>query len=157
MALKISHGLYIFILLFIAAILNKYFVEIGLGNFYDSLNLPVGTTDNFYFILAWRFFYSVLFVSFYIVLQSKSDIEAYSDANALFIMQLFLQVLWCFSFFYLEQISVAAIIIIFYDAMVWLMLIAFKKINFWAYILLIPYAAWLLFATYMNISIVFLN
>ncbi len=157
MALKIMQGLYSFLLVFITAMLAKYFTDQGMISFYDSLEMPPATPENHYFSYAWGIIYCLLFLSFYIVLNSKSNIEDFRDANALFVMQLFLQILWTFSFFYMEQLWASAVVIVLLDMVVALMMHTFLFINVWAFVLLIPYLLWILFATYLNIFVVMLN
>ena len=100
MALKFIQGLYSFILIFITAIVSKYFTDIGLEAFYDTINIPQSSPENNYFRYIWRGIYVLLFLSFYIILLSKKSISEFDDANSLFVSQLFLQILWTFSFFY---------------------------------------------------------
>lgn len=157
MTLKVMHGLYSFILVFVTALVGKYFTSKGLISFYDTLNMPPFTPEKYYFPIAWGFIYILLFISFYIVLSSKKSIDQFDEANALFITQLFLQILWIFSFFYMEQTIASAIVIVLLDMVVALMMHTFLFINIWAFVLLLPYLVWILFATYLNIFIAFLN
>ena len=126
-------------------------------SFYDTLDIPPGTPENYYFSYAWSGIYVLLFLSFYIVLRSRKTLEQFEDANALFVSQLFLQILWTFSFFYMEQLTASAIVIVLLDIVTALMIHTFFFINKWAFALTIPYLLWLLFATYLNIFVVMLN
>ncbi len=157
MALKITQAIYSFMLVLFTAIFSKYFTDIGLENFYDTLNISDATPKNNYFIYVWRVLYFLLFLSFYIILLSKKSIEQFNDANSLFISQLFLQVLWCFSFFYMEQLIASSIVLILLFGVVLLMMQSFYQINKVAFVLNIPYVVWVLFATFLNIYISFSN
>lgn len=157
MALKFANAIYSFILVFITSLISKYFTDKGLDSFYDTLITPDVTPDGKYFGMAWGIIYFLLFLSFFLILSSKKTDEQSKDAHALFISQLFLQILWCFSFFYMEQLWASSIVIVVLDMVVALMLHTFFYINKWAFILLLPYLAWILFATYLNIFIIFLN
>lgn len=157
MALKLMQGLYSFILVFITALLASYFTKHGMAGFYDTLELPGATPPNHYFSYAWGAIYILLFLSFFIILNSQKSLEEFDEANALFAMQLFLQILWTFSFFYMEQLYASAVVIVILDMVAALMLHTFFFINKRAFVLLVPYLAWLLFATYLNIFIIFLN
>ena len=157
MALKLIQGLYSFTLIFITAICSKYFTDIGLESFYESLDIAAQTPQNSYFRYIWRALYFLLFLSFYIILISKKTINDFEDANALFVSQLFLQILWTFSFFYMEQLIASCIVIIMLLCVVLLMLHSFYKINKFSFWILIPYLVWLLFASYLNIYIAFAN
>lgn len=157
MTLKIMQGLYSFILVFITALIGKYITDQGMIPFYDMIDKPSITPENQYFSYAWMIIYVLLFVSFYIVLLSKKSFEQFDDANVLFICQLFLQILWTFSFFFLHQTISSAIVIILLDMVVALMMHTFLFINLWAFVLLLPYLCWILFATYLNIYIAIMN
>ncbi len=157
MILKLAQGMYSFSLVIFTYISAKYFTDIGVDSFYETLNTSQATPENNYFTYIWKILYTLLFLSFYIVLSSKKSIEQYEDANVLFICQLFLQVLWCFSFFYMEQIIASAIVIFLLDILVLLMMHTFYHINKWAFYLLIPYLLWILFASFLNINIAIIN
>ena len=154
---KISNALYSFTLVFITAVMAKYFTFTGLEYFYDTLAISPLTPEKVYFSHVWMFNYLLLFISFYIVLESKKTIEQFKEANYLFILLLFMQVLWCFSFFYMEQIVISTVVIVLLDIIAGLMLHTFLYINKWAFVLLIPYLLWILFATYLNIFISMMN
>ncbi len=154
---KISNALYSFALVFITAVMAKFFTFAGLEYFYDSLVISPITPEKMYFSYVWMFNYFLLFLSFYIVLESKKSIEQFKEANYLFILLLFMQVLWTFSFFYMEQIVISAIVIVLLDIVAGLMLHTFFYINKWSFILLIPYLLWILFASYLNIFISMMN
>lgn len=157
MILRLAQGIYSFALVIFTYISAKYFTDIGVDTFYEALDVPQTTPENSYFTSIWKILYILLFLSFYIILASKKSIEEYEDANVLFICQLFLQVLWCFSFFYMEQIVASSIVIVLLDILVLMMLHTFYRINKWAFYLLIPYLFWILFASFLNISIIFIN
>lgn len=154
---KLMHGLYSFSLIFITAMLGKYFTFYGLEYFYDTLDLPMFTPQRHYFSIAWGINYFLLFFSFYLVLNTHHDIDEFHDANILFVLQLFLQVLWTFSFFYMEQIYASIVVIVALDVVVMLMMYAFLHINKVAFFLLIPFLIWILFATYLGIGIALIN
>ncbi len=157
MTLKFMQGLYSFVLVFATAWISKYIVDFGLVPFYDLLEKPSFTPEGKYFSYAWSLIYLLQFISFYLILTSRKTIEQFDDANGLFISQLFLQIVWVFSFFYLQQLGASAIVIVLLDMVAALMMHTFIFINLWAFILMLPYLAWLVFATVLNVYIYFLN
>ncbi len=157
MCYKWSNILYSFLLVVITAIIAKYFTAQGMSAFYEILDIPPITPENHYFSYAWRGLYFLLFISFCLILESNKDKELLLDARLLFVCQLFMQILWTFSFFYMEQLIASVIVIILLDIVVALMMHTFFFISKWAFALTVPYLAWLLFATYLNIAILFLN
>ncbi|MBR5154388.1 MAG: tryptophan-rich sensory protein [Alphaproteobacteria bacterium] len=155
--LKVIQLFYSLTLVLATALISKYFTDNGLLNFYMMLEIPDVVPPNNYFKIIWRGLYVLLFLSFYIILLSKKTIEQFDDANALFISQLFLQILWCFSFFYMEQLIASSIVLLALILVSLLLAHTFLKINKWAFVLLIPYIAWLFLALSFNVSIVFVN
>ena len=157
MTFRLTQGLYSFILVLATALLTKYFTTLGMDSFYDTLNLPKGTPDNRYFSYAWRGIYVLLFLSFCFILAAPKSQDSSDDAGALFVSQLFLQILWAFSFFYLGQLTASAIVIVLLDIVAALMMHTFFFISKAAFACTVPYLAWLLFATYLNIFVIMLN
>ncbi len=157
MRYKFFNVVYSFLLVFITALVAKFFTSQGMDAFYESLDIPKTTPENHYFSYAWRCLYFLLFISFVIILESKKDKEQLLDAKLLFVCQLFMQILWTFSFFYMEQLIASAFVIVLLDVVVALMMHTFFFINKWAFALTIPYFLWILFASYLNIAIIFMN
>ncbi|MBE6462999.1 MAG: tryptophan-rich sensory protein [Alphaproteobacteria bacterium] len=157
MTLKIIQGLYSFILVFITFLISKHFTDIGLENFYETINVSDITPENNYFRYIWKALYILLFLSFFTILVSKKSVEQFDDANALFIFQLFLQILWTFSFFYMGQLLASSIVIVLLVIEAFLMIYVFYPINKWAVLMVFPYLIWIMFASYLNIYIVFIN
>ena len=74
-----------------------------------------------------------------------------------FIAQLILNFLWTPTFFYLQNIVLALIVIILLDIFVILTIKSFYKVSKISGLILIPYLIWILFATYLNIGYLVLN
>lgn len=157
MTLKIMQAIYSFILVFVTAWISKYITDLGLIPFYDLLEKPSFTPEGKYFGYAWTLIYILQIISFYLVLTSPKTLEQFDDANALFVSQLFLQIVWVFSFFYMQQLGASTIVIVLLDMVAALMMHTFIFINLWSFILMLPYLAWLMFATVLNVYIYFLN
>ena len=157
MLIKFRIGLYAFSLVALTAWISKYFVHIGLVPFYDLLDVPEATPNKHYFAYIWNVLYALLFFCFYVALNKFQTLEQFYDLNTLFVTSLFIQILWTFCFFYLQMTAAAAVVIVLLD-LVAVMLVhtlwGISKVSAW---LFVPYVIWLLFATYLNISIVFLN
>lgn len=154
---KLSAVLYSFFAVYTTAMITTYLVHTGLIEFYDSLEKPIVTPSHDYFRYVWNVIYFLLFIGFYMALISKQNTEQFLDLNALFVIQLFLQILWTFCFFYLQQIWTGIAIIILLDMVAALLMHSLLFINLWSFLLILPYFLWLLFATYLNIFLIFLN
>ena len=157
MALKFREAFYVFCLVMLTAWLSKYFVQFGLVPFYDLLDVPAVTPDKNYFTYVWNGLYVLLFFSFYLALTRLQTLEQLYDVNTLFVMSFFIQILWTFSFFYLQMPWVAGIVIVLLD-LIALMLVHtlwdVSKASAWFFL---PYLLWLFFATYLNMFIVIMN
>lgn len=157
MILRTQQFFYSFLLVFTTAVITKYLVNTGLVPFYDLLDKPAATPPHHYFRYIWNAIYVLLFIGFYIALTAKKSIEQAYDVHALFIMSLFLQVLWTYSFFYLQQLGLSVAVIIILDIVSALLMHTLLMISLSAFLLILPYFLWLMFATYLNVFIVFLN
>ena len=157
MIIKLKLAVYSFMLVFVTASVTKYLVDFGLVPFYDLLDVPAITPNKQYFRYIWNIIYVLLFFGFYWALISEQTDVQYADLNTLFIMQLFLQILWTFCFFYVQHITASAFVIVLLDIVTALFMHTLFFINLRSFFLILPYFLWLLFATFLNIYIIFLN
>ncbi|MBI2074451.1 MAG: tryptophan-rich sensory protein [Candidatus Levybacteria bacterium] len=72
-------------------------------------------------------------------------------------MQLFLNFLWSFIFFYFHLLFLALIEIIALWIAIFYTIILFRKISKPSALLLMPYFLWVSFATYLTFTVWFLN
>ncbi len=89
------------------------------------------------------------------LLKGKSEVT--KETKQLYYGQLIFNYLWIFIFFVFQLRLLSVLWIIILDVLVICMIYQFYKQNKISGILLIPYILWLFFATYLNISIYFLN
>jgi len=142
-----------FALIALTAGLSSYFSYLGVNTFYPSLTLPPLNPPNEIFRFVWPILYVLMIVSFYIILTKENN----SKAVTLFIYQLLLHILWCWLFFTKGLFLFGFIDIILLDITVFVMLKAFHGLSPVAAYLQYPYFLWLLFATYLNAGIWYLN
>ena len=125
---------------------------------YTGLVRPSFTPPDIVFSIVWPTLYALMGVSLYLTISAKTQNNGVRIASfVLFALQLALNLLWVPVFFKLRAYLIAFIILAMIDALVSALIIVDFKINKWSAILLIPYLAWIIFATYLNISIVALN
>lgn len=137
----------------VTAALSSYFSYLGVNTFYPNLALPPLNPPNEIFRFVWPILYVLMIVSFYIILTKENN----SKAIMLFIYQLLLHILWCWLFFTKGLFLFGFIDIILLDITVLIMLKTFHTLNPVAAYLQYPYFVWLLFATYLNAGIWYLN
>lgn len=127
-------------------------------SWYPTINKPVFNPPNWIFAPVWTILYVMMGVAGGMIWNKlETDQENVKKAFTFFIIQLGLNALWSYLFFGLHNPFLALIEII----LLWLMIFEtynqFKKIDKIAGYLLIPYLAWVSFATILNASIWWLN
>ena len=121
---------------------------------YNDLIKPTLSPPGIVFPIAWTIIYLLIGIS-YTLLKEKGEVP--KETKQLYYAQLIFNYLWTFIFFVFELRLLSVLWIIILDVLVIVMTYQFYKQNKLSGILLIPYVLWLLFATYLNISIYFLN
>ena len=122
---------------------------------YHNLIKPPLAPPDWIFPPVWLILYFTMLMALllYIFKPAKNKKLGY----IYFIAQLIFNLLWTPSFFYLQNIVLALIVVIFLDIFVVLALKSFYKVSKISGLILIPYLIWILFATYLNIGYFVLN
>ena len=121
---------------------------------YNDLMKPTLSPPGIVFPIAWTIIYLLIGIS-YTFLKEKGEVP--KETKQLYYIQLIFNYLWTFIFFVFQLRLLSVLWIIILDVLVICMIYQFYKQNKISGILLIPYILWLFFATYLNISIYFLN
>lgn len=148
--------LYSLFLVLVTAAFCSYFNNIAMSGFYPQIKVSEFTPPDIYFSVVWGVLYVLLVLSFDMVLNSKKT-KLIKPAATVFTLNLFLQVLWCFVFFYNAQFLAGWTVLVILNFVTLLMIYMFYKINKLAGIMLVPYFLWLLFAAFLNWVVVDLN
>lgn len=121
---------------------------------YETLQKPILAPPNILFPIMWTILYILMGVSYGIL-----ETNALTDekTNAIYYIQLVVNLLWPIFFFTLKWRLFAFLWIVLLVILVATMLIKFYSKNKIAGALQIPYLLWSLFATYLNFSIYILN
>lgn len=145
---------YSFFAVMLTAYICSIFTDIGINQWYNSVEKPMLTPPNIVFPSVWTILYILIALSTYKVLK---DADSYNrkKANNIFIIQLFLQVLWSFVFFAQGHLGLGFAVIILLDMSVFRMISVYSKINKKASYMLYPYYWWLVFATFLNFNFVY--
>ena len=125
------------------------------STWYNSLISPPLSLPNSIFAPVWMVLYFLIFIS--LMLYLLKDKENRKIGYIYFATQLILNLSWAPVFFGLKNILGGLIIILLLDVFVFLTIIKFYKVSKSAGLLLFPYFAWILFATYLNIGYLILN
>ncbi len=135
---------------------SSYFTLNSIESWYLDLNKPFFNPPNWIFWPVWTMLYILIWISFYIV-WNKWFWTNKSKTKIVYFIQLFLNFLWSFSFFYLESPLLWLINIIILWVIIIYNIILFCKIDRKAWFILIPYLFWVSFATILNLYIYLLN
>lgn len=121
---------------------------------YDSLNQPPLSPPAILFPIVWTILYILMGVS-YGILESNNQVD--NSIKYIYYAQLIVNLLWPIAFFVLEWRLFAFIWILLLDVLVLAMVIKFYKTNKLSGALQLPYLAWVLFASYLNLGTYLLN
>ena len=145
------------VICFLPGLIGLIFSPSGASDlWYNALNKPFLTPDGWVFAVVWPILYFLLGVALYLIIVDKTR---YSKAKSygLFAVHMALNALWTYFFFGLNLIGGGLIVLVLLIAFTIWMMRAFSQICRAAYYLVWPYLIWLLFALYLNGSVLFLN
>lgn len=135
----------------VGALLASYFTNVGLKDpKYKELKKPSWFPPGYLFGIAW----TIIYILFAISWARSSSIPL---INNLFIINLFLNVIWCAAFFYINYITVALFILISLNLVLIIQVTLLYKYDFTGSLMLVPYLLWSLFASFLNYTIISLN
>lgn len=142
---------------FLPGLIGLIFSPSGASDlWYNALNKPPLMPAGWVFAVVWPILYFLLGVALYLIIVDKTR---YSKAKpyGLFAVHMALNALWTYLFFGLNLIGGGLIVLVLLIAFTIWMMRAFFPISRAAYYLVWPYLIWLLFALYLNGSVLFLN
>lgn len=123
----------------------------GIKQWYPQLNKPVSTPPDYLFPIVWTILYTMMALSLALLWQSKSAKKKRSFVY--FGIQLFLNFIWTFLFFYLESPGIAFIDIVLLWIFIVVTICSFWKHTHWGSYLLFPYLVWVSYAVFLNYAI----
>lgn len=137
-----------------AGLAGSIFTFAAIPTWYVTLNKPAFSPPNFIFGPVWTTLYALMGISLYLIWTSGKKIKG---ALLLFGIHLFFNITWSIVFFGLKSPLLGLINIVVLWILILVVIYKFWKINQWAGILLLPYLAWVNFATFLNYNIWVLN
>ncbi len=133
-------------------------VVIGLitagSNDYERLNQPALAPPGIVFPIAWTILYILMGLGYGLL---KDNHKADNSATTIYYIQLIVNLLWPIAFFVFKWRLFAFLWILLLDVLVIIMAFKFFKRVPLAGYLQIPYILWVLFASYLNIAVYYLN
>jgi tryptophan-rich sensory protein len=106
---------------------------------------------------VWTVLYALMAFAIWRVLSAHPAMPGRGRAVALFYIQLALNGLWSWSFFAAHSPAAGLVNILVLDAAVIATILLFRRIDRLAAWCLVPYLAWIAFATYLNAGVLILN
>jgi translocator protein len=131
-------------------------VATSVDTWYADLAKPPFTPPDRVFGPIWTALYLLMAIAAWRVWRA-ADRDTRRGPLTLFALQLALTLGWTVVFFGLEKIGAALATIVVLDVGVVVTTLAFRPIDRWAGLLMLPYLAWVAFATVLNIAIWRLN
>lgn len=131
---------------------------LGVRGWYLSLARPPGTPPNWLFGPVWTALYPLVGVAAWLVWRRVDvGLERKRSALRLWGWQLGANALWAPAFFGLQSTRLGMLVIVPLLLLIVLTMRAFWPLQRVAALLLVPYAAWVGYATYLNVGFWFLN
>lgn len=129
----------------------------GYGNrWFDALEKPALMPPGWLFGVAWTILYILMGLALAIVLHARGA-KGRGPAIVLFLVQLLMNLAWSPLFFRAHQVGSALMLILALIVIVAITIWLFGRIRRVAGLLLLPYLAWLAFASFLNYEIGRLN
>ena len=128
----------------------------NIPGWYAGLAKPPLTPPNGVFGPAWTVLYGLMAYAIWRVLRAEPGLRRTAALRWLYV-QLALNALWSWLFFGLRNPLLGALDIVPLLACVLVAIAAVRRVDRLAAALLVPYAAWTTFATYLNLGIWWLN
>jgi translocator protein len=145
----------------IIGFLSGFATQSSVKTWFPTLIKPFFNPPSWLFAPVWTLLYILMGYSFAIVwskkVESRKSKKMIKTAMLLFAVQLVLNALWSILFFGLQNPFLALIEILLLWLMIYETILFFNKIDNFAAKLLLPYLAWVSFATLLNGSIWYLN
>jgi len=124
---------------------------------FESLTKPAIYPPSWAFGVVWTLLFTLLGVAVFLVARTGLDDRRVQVALGLFALQFVFNIAWTPTFFTLQRplvaLGVIGVLVVVLVPTIW----AFDRVDRRAAVLLVPYLAWVLFATLLNYRFVVLN
>jgi tryptophan-rich sensory protein len=139
------------------SMVGKFVTTPQIDGWYATLIKPAFNPPNWAFPVAWTLLFALMAYAVYRVLKWPASTPGRTPALAVFFAQLSLNAGWSAAFFGLQSPLLGLVVIAPFLALILLTIRLFNRVDPFASWLLWPYAAWVSFATVLNLSIYALN
>ncbi len=156
---KFFQFVFAMIISFIPGAIGIMFTPRGASDiWYNEMAKSALTPPGWMFSVAWTILYVLLGIALYLIMVGNDrSRQGKTRAYLLFVAQMALNALWSYVYFGLQMPAAALIVLVgLIIVSIW-MLRVFRPISRVASALVWPYIIWMLFATYLNAVVVYLN
>ncbi|HEV7873907.1 MAG TPA: TspO/MBR family protein [Enterovirga sp.] len=129
----------------------------NIPTWYAGLAKPPLTPPNGVFGPVWTLLYALMAWAVWRILSRPADLPGRRGALGWFFVQLALNAAWSWVFFALHSPALGLVVILALVAAIGVTIRRFRQADRLAAWLLVPYLAWVLFATYLNLGVWRLN
>lgn len=140
-----------------AGALGSFFTFSSIPTWYAYLNKPFFSPPNWLFGPVWTTLYALMGIAAYMVWRKYEFTKKSIGFWHVYATQLVLNALWSILFFGLKDIGVAFIEILALWYFIARCIQEGRKLSIWTVYLLLPYLAWVSFASLLNLAIYILN
>ncbi len=137
--------------------IGAYFTASSVDSWYATINKPSFNPPNTIFGPVWTSLYILIGISAYLVWQKRDQVTHFPRTVAVYLIQLILNLVWSFIFFYAHELGLALIEILMLLVVIFINAWMFYKIDKPAGLLFIPYILWVSFASVLTYNIFVLN
>lgn len=148
-----------------AGAIGSIFTSESVSTWFQTIEKPSFSPPNWFFGPVWTTLYVMMGISLFLVWRATTSTTTFTkdrrsrkiSAFIAFGSQLILNVSWSFLFFGLRSPQFAFVEIIILLISIVVTIVIFSKISKLAAILMLPYAGWVTFASFLNLQIWLLN
>jgi tryptophan-rich sensory protein len=137
----------------VASVAGQLASREAITGWYRTIVKPVYTPPNWVFPVAWTLLFTMMGVSFWRILRRPSGTPHRRTGTLLFFAQLALNAAWSAAFFGAHSPLLGLVVIVPFWAVILATTLVFRTMDRLAAWLLVPYLAWVAFATLLDFAI----
>jgi benzodiazapine receptor len=141
----------------LVALVGRGWTDTSTGSWYDGLSKPSWTPPGPVFGIVWTILYLMMAIAAWLVARQGLSRPEVRRALVVYTIQLALNLGWTATFFAAQRPGWAIVEIAALFVSVVVTMILFRPISTTAFWMMVPYAAWVLYATSLTIGIATLN
>ena len=142
---------------FVVGFSGSFFTMGNTQSFFNILNKPPLTPPGWLFGPAWTVLYLMIGLALYTFWNSKKPAKLKKTGYLFFLLQLLANFLWSLLFFGMRSPLAGMINISILLILIVINILLFWRVNKTSGYLLLPYLAWVAFASYLNMGVLLLN